>query len=464
MKNSIGVTIAAVSLLMGAMLFFAQPGLASAIGALANQPQTVAYHIFSVAPSDGTNVARTQVIPGTSGDLHLAYSAYSANAANKFPAYYAHCAASCATPANWSLAEVGEILAWGNYTRLAVDANDHPRMMWKPWAPGDVTGTVQYAECNSGCSNKGNWSTPITVAETGGTGEPNDYFSLDRLGRPRFVYADNRNTHKGTFYVYCDSGCASAGNWHEVTIATVETFQFSLAFTASNQPRLAFAYFDNTNYSVGYAECNSSCDNSAQWGNALLYSVGPQVNLRLRLDSNNRPRLAFYTGVIGGGDPANDLLFYTWCNTSCLTGSNWNSANAWLPTHYGETLDLALDNQNLPQLALYANISPFGLVYSNCSANCETASGTWASHWVETTADMNARVPVAVESGCSISQWYPGSRPSIALVAGVPVFSYDAEHLQAGTCTAHTDIYDATLALGFSQSAQYFIYLPRVTK
>ncbi len=461
MKNRSLIINVVGLLLMGVLLSLVKPGMASALDSLPAQPQSLTLQLLSIAPSGGMSVSRTQVLPGAGGGLHLAYSAITVNLAGKFPAYYAYCASNCATAVNWSLAEVGDILAWGNYTRLAVDPSDHPRLMWMPWAPGAVTGTFQYAECNSGCTNKTNWSIPVTLAETGSTGEPNNYFTLDHLGRPRFVYADNRNTHSGTFYVYCDTGCTSAANWHEVSIATVETFQFSLEFTAANNPRLAFTYFDNTNYSVGYAECDITCNVGTNWANALLYAVGPQVNLRMRLDSNDRPRLAFYSGVIGAGNVANDLLFYAWCNATCLTGTNWDSANPGLPIHYGETLDLALDNQNLPHLALYVNVSPFGLLYLTCSANCESATGTWASNWVETTTDMNARVPVAIESGCSISQWYPGSQPSIALVAGAPVFTYDAEHLQAGSCTVHTDLRDSTLALG---SINYYVFLPKVKK
>jgi hypothetical protein len=468
MKIGNFILIVSELLLVGAIFLWVKPGMALAIAPLPAQPQNLTFQYLSISPSQGTIVSRTQVLPGAGGDLHLAYSAYTANASGKYPAYYAHCAANCATVSNWSLVEVGELLALGNFTRMAVNSSNQPRLMWESWAPGGaVTGFFHYSECNSGCTIKANWSAPVTFAETGSTGEPNYYFNLDHLGRPRFVYADNRNTHTGTFYVYCDSSCTNAGSWHEVPIVTAETFQFSLEFTAANLPRLAFAYFDNTNYSVGYASCDTTCNNGANWSNVLLYYVGSQVNLRLRLDSSGRPRLAFYTAQIGSGNPANDLLFYTWCNATCGNALNWDNANPGLPVHYGETLDLSLDNLNLPHLAVFANTAAPGLVYLSCSAACESASGTWTSAWVETDSNMNARVPVAIEAGCTLSEWRPGSRPSIALIGSTLVFTYDAEHTQSGiSCPVHTDYRDSTLTLGSSGvlPPSHFSFVPIVKK
>ena len=87
--------------------------------------------------------------------------------------------------------------------------------------------------------------------------------------------------------------------------------------------------------------------------------------------------------------------------------------------------------------------------------------------WVETDSNMNARVPVAIEAGCTLSEWRPGSRPSIALIGSAPVFTYDAEHTQSGiSCPVHTDYRDSTLALGSSGvlPPSHFSFVPMVKK
>jgi hypothetical protein len=66
---------------------------------------------------------------------------------------------------------------------MAVDSSNHPRLMWESRAPGGaVTGFFHSSECNGGCTTK--------------------------------------------------------ANWHEAAIVTFETSQFSLEFTAVNQPRV----------------------------------------------------------------------------------------------------------------------------------------------------------------------------------------------------------------------------------
>jgi hypothetical protein len=57
-------------LLLGVVVSSVKPGLTSAIAALPSKVQSIAYQYLSISPSQETIVARTQVLPGTGGDLH----------------------------------------------------------------------------------------------------------------------------------------------------------------------------------------------------------------------------------------------------------------------------------------------------------------------------------------------------------------------------------------------------------
>ncbi len=70
-----------------------------------------------------------------------------------------------------------------------------------------------------------------------------------------------------------------------------------------------------------------------------------------------------------------------------------------------------------------------------------------------------------MEAGYSLSSWYPGKRPVLAWHAtGKLVFGYDAEHLQGGICTAHTDILLVRYASFGTSPGQHAVYLPLVLR
>ncbi len=151
-------------------------------------------------------------------------------------------------------------------------------------------------------------------------------------------------------------------------------------------------------------------------------------------------------------------MYYAWCNANCTQATGWDAWDLGLPPEYGAGADLAFDTQNRPRMAYYVGTAGYGLGYSSCTTNCESHSPTWASRWVETAAALNASDPVPLQPGCSLSSWYPGKRPALALdTTGSPFFEYDAEHLQGGTCAAHTDILLVRYA---SFGAQHTLYLP----
>jgi hypothetical protein len=179
----------------------------------------------------------------------------------------------------------------------------------------------------------------------------------------------------------------------------------------------------------------------------------------------NRPRLALYTGYSGSVD--DNLLEYIWCDSSCMDSSdNWYGYILGFDVFYGRTPDLVFDSHNRPNIAFYADADPYGLVYANCTANCELDTAAWDSQFVETADDLNASDPVPVNPGCLYSIWYPGQKPTLALSSGnQPYFVYDAQHMQGGgSCSAETDINLARVAMLGGAGTVYYALLPMVRR
>jgi hypothetical protein len=397
-------------------------------------------------PFKGNNATGASIAVDSAGGIHLGFSAYT-SVGGAWPAYYAFCASNCNTAANWTTVAVGDIGAWGGYTRLALDAAGHPHLLWFNETSISGPSVFQYAECNANCTTAANW-TKVNAATTASVVGPSDsrYFALDGQGRPRFVYTDTDSNHRGTYYAYCESACTSNSNWHEVQIDSAYLlYEFSLVFDTANGAHLAYRNATGFTDTLDYAECASGCSTAANWNSVTLTDLGSGEALSLRVDGSNRPRLAFYTGYFGSSDPNNNLLVYAWCDTACTQDANWDNSTLGLPAYFGAEVDLVLDQQGYPHLAYYVDDvsgSNYGLSYAACTADCETQAATWHAQMVETSDELDASDPVPVKSECSISSWLEvGRNPSLALDAsGRPRVGYTAKHYQGGSCSSQSDL------------------------
>ena len=278
-------------------------------------------------------------------------------------------------------------------------------------------GEYRYAECNTQCNNISNW----TVTSTGSAfyADNSRYFALDNLNRPRLVYDDQMSTygsgHLGTWYRFCDSNCTNSVNWFETMLTTDHLIRPSLVFSSTGQPRFLADYVGDSTRELRYYACNMNCSNSANWSYIALIPSVAETTYSLRLDHSDRPRLVLFTG--NRRLPDDNKLEYFWCDTSCMaTTDNWNGYDLGLDEYYGKDPDLVFDNQNRPNLAFFVDASPYGLGYSNCTANCESLSAAWNSQFIETTDELNASNPVDVSTSLhdfilvSRTKTIPGTR------------------------------------------------------
>jgi hypothetical protein len=435
------------------------PGSAPAGALAAHAAQSMSGLWLPTSPLNNTENPTVAVDPA--GGIHVAFSAYSPVNGN-FPVYYAYCPANCSSDAGWTVLAVAQAAAWGGHVRIAITPAGRPRLLWFYEVGGALSGTYNYAECDTGCTQAANWHAVALMSNSLGPLWLTRYFALDPQGRPRFVYTDTAPGHTGTYYTYCDASCRTVGNWHEVQIDTnYLLYDFSLAFNAAGQPRLAF----RANDAVWYAECNGNCAQASAWNMVATYAFGDEGALALALDSVGRPRMALYQGSAGYPE-ADNTLYYAWCNSVCLDQNSWNSSDVGLPAHEGLDVDLALDSLNRPRLVYFVDDlagSNYGLGYGYCTGNCETSTPGWVHQLVETPDDLDASDPVPPAQGCSLSSWLNiGRYPALALAGEDPRIVYNAEHVQGGTCSIHTDVKLVRLALagGGGGSPRPRAYLP----
>jgi hypothetical protein len=428
---------------------------------------------FSTQDDGVVHTYGTTVAVDGAGGIHVTYAVYIGDDAGTRPAYYAYCPGSCANESSWTRIRLGDAV---QDARLALDPAGRPRIMLYTTVPDpggvwpEYAKQYRYAACDSSCTNSANWTiTIVATAEEIPVGRADymfHYFALDPQGNPRFIYTDTRGymNHSGTYYMYCDTACTTASSWTEVDLELGYVIdQPELAFTPAGEPRLALKVYlddpdgiDSTAW-IAYIECDATCQT---WSGLLLFeNIHGTASFRLRLDSQGRPRLAYYSGNYADPPHEPSQLYYYWCNTACTNPDTNPEPNDWdgyplgYPNYHGEGVDLILDQADRPHLAYQAFIE--GLGYAWCTVNCESGNPSWQSGVVESNNTLDAHFPVPPIRSCTISTWSAGARPSLALdSAGRPRIGYDVEHGWTGwdeannrPCDLFTDIRLARFAL-----------------
>lgn len=402
----------------------------------------------TVLPTYGASVAAD-----SRGGLHVAFGLLGHyDQAEGGYASYAYCAGACTQKENWRYLHLGQ----SSEVRLLLDPAGHPRLLLA--VPGDVVGmfqhvSYQYGACNTACTEAAHW-TFTTVANVidsiawvgGREDENNHYFALDPQGRPAFLYTrfDPDDPYTGYLdYRACvvanAAGCTQAGNWSTTVLAHNSFPQNpSFVFTQAGQPRLALQVSTGLESSLWYAACDQNCTNAGNWSwtGISATSYYETVTFSLRVDSQGRPRMAFYSGTFNQSPSpfADDLLYYLWCDQACANGDagNWHGVSIGLPTLSGHDVEMALDGQNRPRLVYTDRYS--GLGYSWCNETCESTNTTWHHAVAETSASLSDDFEVLPIRRCTISTWFTGVRPTLALDSqGNLRIAYDAQHYWYGT-------------------------------
>lgn len=327
-----------------------------------------------------------QLVIDRQGVTHIAYVA-TGNAA----VFYGYCSANCTSQASFHMGGLG--LEKVSRAELAVDANDHPRLLIGLEVDGVFK--YRYAVCDHDCTTSAQWTISddlVEGKEVGSSVEAERAFALDAQGRPRFVYSIwTVNGTDAAYYLYCNSDCITASNWRQVTLlnAFVENLSLQLAPAGLAQIGYYTKSSDeqgNVTYKIGYLACTTlDCTGSVGPLEVAQVSSGAAA-FALRLDSAGNPRIALYPGNGEGGVLPAGRLYYLSCNNACAQNqANWWALDIGLPgtvngqaVYHGELgVDLALDQYDQPRLAY--RIWPYAeLGYAWCnSSDCATSAAGW---------------------------------------------------------------------------------------
>jgi hypothetical protein len=398
--------------------------------------------LFPDAPSNGADVS-VRTGSGAGGDRTSVLYAGGGDGTSGTPVRYGECSGNCGSAASWQFATLGSYgsAGLGGGPRLALDPNGHPRVVWYSQATVSGGGTLYYGECNAAdCASLAAWNIQPLVGFDAGdsmTLLARNAFALDPSGHPRLLLQDLLN---GTFYGQCDASCTQFANWTFNQFLVISA-QADLKFTASGHPRVAFenpAPNILNGQELYYAGCDSDCGNEANWPGVALLAVNDNLAdqpFALDLDSQDRPRIAFYDAAGGA-----HILGYAGCDASCTTpaAGTWHAFDTGLPAYSGyKGVALALDASDIPHLAYGASpdgISDDSLDVAVCVDGC-TTSPTWQWRTVATTQD----IPLAPPDPCGtgLSQWQIGTSPDLALAASGPTHAVFGTYAYFACITGH---------------------------
>jgi len=367
------------------------------------------------------------------GGMHLAFTAWHNPGGGSF---YAYCPgadpAACDSESAWSVVNLPVEAA---LAQLRLDPQGHPRILLQT---STGAGRFIYGACDGGCTSVTGWKfaeAALTKNASTGADTRLSAFALDREGHPRFFYVDyanDSNEHIGTWYAFCDTGCADGQGWSAVRLSSQDWKYVDLELTADGLPR-ALA-LDPTGEQIQYLSCEGACGQAASWRNTPLFGrgSGPDASWSLALDGQGRPRIAVYTGVYEGEyADAGHRLFYAWCDEGCASPERWGQRRVGLPQGVGAGADLQLDSAGRPRIAYQdGGANAAGIGYGWCDSACEQPETAWRFAVAESADTLNADYPQSLFPNCTAGTW-AGFRPMLSLDArGNPRVAYDGEHQQ----------------------------------
>jgi hypothetical protein len=178
---------------------------------------------------------------------------------DSYGTFYAYCDNNCSAAKSWFRVTL-DTQVWSDIS-LAFTSNGEPRIAYQRFGNLAIQPSLYYVECAAICET-------VELGDLGLYSDIGFVLRIDANDHARMAVRRSRladGTREGLFYYSCNTGCLQESNWRSLQLSLPETagLQPDLAFDNQDRPRIAFQAPDTA--SLGYAWCQSNCEDAAAW-------------------------------------------------------------------------------------------------------------------------------------------------------------------------------------------------------
>lgn len=385
---------------------------------------------FFLPTGEPDNTTNPTVETDADGNVHLVYPAYAGGGA-----YYATCSGNCTDPEQVKVVALPTQGTVDN-AMLALGPDGRPRVLLSTFL------RVYYGVCTGDCSQLSGWQLSVILEHGSKQQVSGEAFALTRTGQPRFVihtyraYLGIGQEAPETWFAQCDANCASPGAWQYGRIAEQIWEESTLRLDSQDRPRLAtvarvVTEGGSTVQMGAYVACDAGCTQEASWKPVALQTAYSDIYVA-EIDP------AISLALTRTGAPRVLLLaknaqgvrslVYAECEASCTVDASWKGGFVNESDKIGAGLDLALDAQDRPRFAYTA---AGNILLGYCDARCTASDAPWKLAKVELGSDMKAD-DIFLYPNCNVGAWFL-RHPSLAIGKdGMPRVAYRAEDISGG--------------------------------
>lgn len=271
-----------------------------------------------------------------------------------------------------------------------------------------INGDLKLATCTANCQT----ATPTWVVTTvDSVGNVGAFDSLQlNAGNPVIAYSDTTNlTLK---LATCTANCQTASPTWKITTVDNAGNVGAYASMQLNGGKPVISYYDATNGDLKLATCTAGCQTATPtWVITTVDSPG-DVGYYTSLQLNSGDPVVSYFDSTG-----NNLKVAT-CTANCQTATpTWVITTAAAGANAGAT-SLQLNTGN-PVVAYWEQTAR-DVKLATCTANCQSASPTWAVTTVDSVSDVGEFLSMQLLAGGPVISYRDGLAPSLKLAMTVP--------------------------------------------
>lgn len=311
----------------------------------------------------------------------------------------ASCKTNCQQASSWQRVNVAQDKYGDNVARIKVDSKGTVHVM-RLMGEHLSTMVASYSVCAANCTAAKNWSTVRLPNEYAVADDQldNDWFALDRQGRPRFmlsngyyIFGNEQDTflQEQVVYTYCDQNCQSAGNWKAAPLTDIGMFGNSsgtLQFDAQNRAH----WVGGPESQLSYMTCAEKCGDPRQWSpKAAIAELGEYSHTERAYDLTVAPDGTLYVPFTFENEPGKDAQLWLYsCAEACTSPGAWKKVNlsqhAAFPKNLRDAGMQPVSNYFGGKLTIAFNAShtsaPAQRLYTmTCAGSCSSAQGQWSA-------------------------------------------------------------------------------------